>query len=138
VSLLLFIQGRIIYFNYRRVIQSFNGVGCKLFTFTSDIINGEQKTELPKWIGVNGIINKLDDTVTTLQQIADNSDSAFTNTDWTKTEPPKFVQRLKDIYTGYKDKTLTNPNPANSLKNGFQTLKPVYINNLGDYSVTNS
>jgi uncharacterized coiled-coil DUF342 family protein len=93
---------------------------------------------LPKWIGINGIINKLDDTVTTLQQIADNSDSAFTNADWTNTEPPKFVQRLKDIYTGYKDKTLTNPNPANSLKNGVQKLIPVYINNLGEYTVTNT
>jgi tetrahydromethanopterin S-methyltransferase subunit B len=105
---------------------------------TNDVINGESKEDLPKWIGVTGIVNKLDETIAKLEEIAQNTDSAFTNTEWTDTEPPKFTQRLTDIYASYKDKTLTNPNPANSLKAGVTKLSPTYISGLGDYAKTNT
>jgi hypothetical protein len=122
----------------RRVVSSFNGIACKLLTFTNDVINGENITTLPRWVGIQGIIDKLDETSIELDKIAENADRAFTNTEWTQTEPPKFVARLKDIYTGYKDKDLNNPNPATSLKGTVQKIQPIYVTRLGDHETENT
>ena len=69
-----------------------------------------------------------------LDKIAQNANSAFNNSSssWTETEPKNFQNNLTSIYGKFKDRSLTNTNPAASLKK-TGTITPVYISNLGDY-----
>jgi hypothetical protein len=114
------------------VVNSFNGVACKFLTFTSHLINGQNTNQIPRWIGINGVISKLGETQTKLDEIATNAESANPNTDWTNVDSPKFKQSLEDIYTSYHNEELDNPNPAGSLKNGVQFIQPHYIANINN------
>jgi hypothetical protein len=105
-----------------------------LIRFYDEIINGQINAASPKWIGVNAIAKKLQDTSDALDGIATRSRQGFGDTAWTSTAPKNFEDKLKSIYSTYSTSSLANPNPANSLKGGVTTITPLYIKNLGDYS----
>lgn len=102
-------------------------------TFYSNTLSGENTTITPRWVGIGAIKKTLEDTKVALDNIAKNSNSAFSNnTGWTKTEPDKFRTNLTNTYNQFNDKTIPNYNPAASLKK-VNVLKPNYISQLGPY-----
>ncbi|MFM1913186.1 MAG: hypothetical protein RIR51_1024 [Bacteroidota bacterium] len=110
-----------------------NTVACKFFKFYDDTVNGQNTTVLPKWVGVSGIKTTMQNTITALDKISQNSNSAFSNnTSWTETEPQIFKNNLTSLYNQFSTRTLVNTNPAASLKKSA-TITPLYISNLGDY-----
>jgi hypothetical protein len=98
--------------------------------FTSDLINGQEGTQTPRWIGMDGVINKLGETMDKLDEISTNAENANPNTEWASSASPKFNQTIYDIENSYEDDTLHNPNPAASLKGGVNEITPDYIVNL--------
>jgi hypothetical protein len=67
-----------------------------------------------------------------LDEIGKNSNNAFNDTEWTKTDPQYFRNNLTTAYTKFRASTLANPNPATSLRK-VNIITPIYISNLGDY-----
>jgi hypothetical protein len=115
------------------VVQSFNGVGCKFLTLYDNVVNGEQKTTTPKWVGVSPLITKLDQFATQLQSSVEGVKNAATDVSWYDSDTSAFKAKLNDGYNQFWQSTLTNPNPANSLKNGVNVITPIYISRLGSY-----
>jgi hypothetical protein len=109
-----------------------NAVTCQFFTFYDNTKSGQNITTTPRWIGISGIKKTLQDTNAALDKIAQNANTAFNNASWTETEPKNFQNNLTDVYSRFKDQSLTNTNPAASLKK-VTTIVPLYISNLGDY-----
>ena len=67
-----------------------------------------------------------------MDEIGKNSNNAFNDTEWTKTDPQYFRNNLTTAYTKFRASTLANPNPATSLRK-VNIITPIYISNLGDY-----
>jgi hypothetical protein len=57
-----------------------------------------------------------------------------TDTEWADKEQPKFIQQLNTAYNNNNGKTLNNPNPSTSLRNGVTVVTPIYITLLGDHT----
>lgn len=91
----------------------------------------------PRWIGITGIQKVFTDTNAALDTIAQNSNSAFSDTNWTTTDPPQFETALQNTNTKFATRTLVNPNPATS-KKAAGTITPIYIKNYGDYKKSNT
>jgi hypothetical protein len=114
-------------------VKDANSVTCQFLTFYNNTINGENKNSTPRWIGVTGIQGVLSKTSSAIDTVAQNSQTAFQNTQWTTTDPPAFESQLNSTYYKFSSSSLTNYNPANSKKTN-QKITPVYISNYGEYS----
>ncbi len=90
-------------------------------------LRGVNTNSTPRWIGVSGIQASLNNTIISLNQISQNSDSAFTNIGYLNTDPKNFFSALNSYYSQYGGMTLTNPNPASSTRNGKSVITPIYI-----------
>ena len=101
-------------------------------TFYYNTESGQNLTTTPRWIGISGIKNTLEQTNAALDTISKNSKTAFKDSDWTKTEPEKFKNDLTNMYNKFRLSTLVNTNPAASLRK-VATITPTYITALGDY-----
>jgi hypothetical protein len=97
------------------------------------VTDGETKTTLPKWIGIKGISDTLASTRQAVAEIVKNSNGAFNDNGWTKTDPQSFEKQLASAYTTYSSQNLNNPNPSNSKKGGQTKIVPLYISKYGDY-----
>jgi len=118
---------------YSAFVKDVNSVTCQFLTFYSNTVEGQNITTTPRWIGVNKIRAVLQETGGALDTIAKNSDTAFSNTSWTESEPPKFEKLLNDTYNVLSTKTLSNRNPAAS-KKVVSTITPTYISSYGGYT----
>lgn len=58
-------------------VHSFNGSTCSLINFVYHTVNGEEKQTLPRWIGVQNIVQALKNITIPLNVIESNYDSAF-------------------------------------------------------------
>ena len=103
-------------------VHSFNGSTCSLINFVYHTVNGEEKEEMPKWIGVQNIVQALKNISEPLDVIETNYDAAFNN-------PPTTTEYDKS-YKG--DNTTTSDNIGtdvdawyNGLKNIYQSVTPV-------------
>lgn len=102
-------------------------------------MNGQNVTTTPRWIGINGISQKLSDTSSALSTIASNAANASSSSDsWTTVDPPAFEKNLSNYYSTYMSQTLSNPNPAASQNGGLSSITPLYIANYGNYTVSGS
>lgn len=88
-------------------------------------------------MGINGLNKIFTDTNSALDKIAQNSKTAYTNTNWTKTDPANFESLLNSTYDKFKDRTLTNRNPASSKKSA-SVIVPIYVSNYGTYKKQNT
>jgi hypothetical protein len=102
-------------------------------TFYYNTESGQNTLDTPRWIGIKGIKNTLEETNQALDKISQSSKTAFKDSDWTKTEPQKFKNELTNVYNKFRLSTLVNTNPAPSLKK-VATITPIYISNLGEYT----
>jgi hypothetical protein len=109
-----------------------NNITCKFFTFYYNTESGQQISTTPRWIGVKNIKTTLTNTISALDEISKNSNNAFANSNWTKTEPENFKQNLTYTYNLFSTSSIPNTNPASSLKRQV-TITPTYISNLGGY-----
>ena len=103
-------------------VHSFNGSTCSLINFVYHTVNEEEKEEMPKWIGVQNIVQALKNISEPLDVIETNYDAAFNN-------PPTTTEYDKS-YKG--DNTTTSDNIGtdvdaryNGLKNIYQSVTPV-------------
>lgn len=73
-----------------------------------------------------------------MDEISKNSKKPFLTPEeknWTISDTENFRKNLTRVNQKFSTKSLTNPNPAKSLKK-VETLKPSYIENFGDYNKT--
>jgi hypothetical protein len=113
-------------------LNSTNSVTCRFFTFVYNTESGQNITSTPRWIGISNIKKTLQNTITALDEISQNSNKAFADSNWTKTEPENFKKNLTNSYVLFSSRSIPNTNPANSLRK-VATITPLYISNLGDY-----
>jgi len=106
-------------------------------TFYTNTLDGQNITTTPRWIGVTGIRKVLSDTNAALDTISQNSQTVFTNTTWTSTDPKNFEGLLDNTYKKFSSRSLTNRNPAAS-KKVQNTIVPIYIKNYGEYTKSNT
>jgi hypothetical protein len=59
---------------------------------------------------------------------------AATDSSWYDSDTKTFTDLLGTVYSSNVQASLTNPNPANSLKGGISSFQPLYITTLGDYT----
>ena len=104
-------------------VHSFNGSTCSLINIVYHTVNGEEKEEMPKWIGVQNIVQALKNISEPLDVIETNYDAAFNN-------PPTTTEYDKS-YKG--DNTTTSDNigtdvdaRCNGLKNIYQSVAAIY------------
>lgn len=99
------------------------------------MVNGQNTTDTPRWIGINGISNTLSNTRTAINTVVNNAKQiSQTEESWTKTDPPQFEQSLASAYSNHVGDTLPNPNPAASQNGGLNSITPLYIKNYGNYT----
>lgn len=122
---------------FSQFVRDVNSVTCQFLTFYSNTVEGQNITTTPKWVGVNGIRKIFADTSSALDTISQNSRTAFTNTNWTQTDPAKFENLLDQSYQKFSSRSLTNRNPAASKKSAA-TIVPLYISNYGAYTKANT
>ena len=60
-----------------KFVHSFNGSTCSLINFIYHNANGEEKEELPKWIGTTNIVNVISDLTEPIDTIDDDYTTAF-------------------------------------------------------------
>jgi hypothetical protein len=118
---------------YSKFVKDVNSVSCQFLTFYSNTVDGQNITTTPKWVGVSGIKKIFKDTNSALDVIAQNSRTTFTNTDWTKTDPPKFESLLISTNDKFRSRSIVNSNPAFSKKSASSII-PNYISNYGGYT----
>lgn len=114
-----------------------NSVTCQFLTFYSNTLDGQNVTTTPKWVGVNGIKKIFADTNSALDTISQNSKTAFSNTNWTKTDPANFESLLSSTQDKFVSRSLINRNPATSKKSA-NVIVPLYISNYGAYTKANT
>ena len=114
-------------------MQDANSVTCQFLTFYSNTVEGQNTTATPRWVGVTGIRKIFADTNTALDTISQNSQTAFSNTTWTQTDPANFESLLSTTYSKFNTRSLTNRNPA-ATKKTTTSIVPVYISNYGNYT----
>lgn len=110
---------------------------CQFLTFYSNTVEGQNITTTPKWVGVTGIRKIFADTSSALDTISQNSKTAFTDTNWTKSDPQNFESLLDKTYQKFSSRSLTNRNPAASKKSAGVII-PTYISNYGTYTKNNT
>lgn len=94
-----------------------------------NVLNGQNITTTPRWVGTTGIQQRLNDISSALSQISVNTDNVFKNAsnNFINTDPPQFERSLNNLFNTYGQSTLDNPNPANSQKGGVTKVTPIYI-----------
>lgn len=106
-----------------------------MLLFYNDVVNGQNITTTPRWIGINGISKSLSDTSNALTVISNEAKKISSSSDpWTTTDPPNFEKNLSDAYGTYGSSNLPNPNPAASQNGGASSITPLYIKNYGNYT----
>ena len=76
---------------------------CSFMKFFDDILDGEEKEETPKWIGINGVSNMLNSLYDTVEDMENsdlnaNLESKIRDID---EERSNFMPELKSIYKNY-------------------------------------
>ena len=101
--------------------SSFDGATCSIINFIEHMMNGEEKTELPKWIGTNNIVSTLNDLNTPIAIIQSDYSNVFSGTEYTNvvsgysTYEGKVKNSIQtDLYEG-----VTGPS-------GSETIYPLF------------
>lgn len=99
------------------------------------MINGQNVTTVPRWIGINKIASTLKSTTVALNDVVNNAKNiSSTPEPWTQQDPIQFEQNLSYAYSNHTTDTLPNPNPAQSQNNNSQPIIPLYIKDYGNYT----
>jgi hypothetical protein len=101
--------------------------------FYKTAVSGEDPAQVPRWLGINNVANILDSTLTAVDTITSNSQTAFKPSDSDTTDLNDFKNSLTNSYNTYSGSKLNNPNPAPSKAGGVTQIQPLYITKYGDY-----
>ena len=111
------------------IVNVVYGLGCSILKIEQHVVNGDDYTaEKPYWIGLNSVIEKLDDTEKDIQTISDNTEMKQKLVD-TKGLFGKFRTELDNEYVDKKARQITNPT------NGEKST-PEYLNKYNDTCLT--
>lgn len=121
------------FFKLSDIMKGLSGMSCAVFKLYLEILNGQSVEKLPKWTGVNGIVNTLNDIQATVNQLVKDKDNIFTSKNTFNQQKEDFNKELNSSnYTTEIDKLkieYTDPN-SNSTKvqivpDYVTTYKPV-------------
>ena len=59
----------IIIIQFRKFVEGINGTSCSIFKLYKTVTNGEEKTTIPKWIGVTNLTNTLQETKNAISKV---------------------------------------------------------------------
>ena len=107
-----------------------NYIECSLLKFYVDFKYGQHTEKLPKWIGLPGIVKKIDEIINALDEVKENSQNAFENNDDIENAKNAYYQLLDDKYQKNKDYKTRNPNP----KGSETSVVPEFIKSFGPSS----
>jgi hypothetical protein len=106
-----------------------------MLLFYNDVVNGQNVTTVPRWIGIEGVSDTLSKTRSALSEIAEEAEKVSTSDDpWIETDPPAFEKKLSEAYNSYRTSSLPRPNPASSQNGGVTTIVPLYVQEYGNYT----
>ena len=95
-----------------KFVHSFNGSTCSLINFIYHTANGEEKEELPKWIGATNIVNVISDLTKPIDAIDDDYTQAFgTGSDYDNLESKvsDYKSTIDNIYLISKETQNNGP-----------------------------
>ena len=99
---------------------------CSILKFFGEVLNGEDKTELPRWAGIKGINNLLDNLVDTITDLKDSSFDTLSNgISNIETKKSTFRTKMEEAGNSFFD-------PPNS-----NTYKSVYSKDYSGQGITN-
>ena len=85
--------------------SSFDGATCSIINFIEHMMNGEEKTEFPKWIGTNNIVKTLNDLNTPIATIGAEYTGVFESSPYNglNSKVSDYEGKLDAIGTTSKD-----------------------------------
>ena len=114
------------FFALHDIMKGLNGMSCTLFKLYIEILNGQAVEKTPKWTGVFGISETLNDIQATFDQIVQDKDEIFSGKNTFENNKLDFQNTLiLSEYTAEVDALVIKYE-----KNGVnQTHKPLYVEN---------
>ena len=110
------------------IIDGVYGLGCTILKIEQHLLEGDEYTsERPYWIGLETILEKLEQTsanISNLEEEPDNIRHQFENSVHLLVQ--EFHTNLTNEYNIRKDQTVSNPDPSNS-----DRISPAYLNLYG-------
>ena len=115
-----------------KFVHSFNGSTCSLINFIYHTANGEEKEELPKWIGTRNIIDAIQNLSVPIETIKEEHDKVFLLNEYVTLESNAEDYKTNQIDT-FNSLYKSEINYDNSKEiyplfmNGFKNSKSDYI-----------
>ena len=116
------------YTENNNILDGIYGTGCSILKVEQHLLEGDEyKSQKPYWIGVNTILQKLQDisdNITSLPEKTQKINNTLKNN-----VLPIFTQFSKDLDEEYNTRikeTVTNPDPY-----GTETISPLYLKRYG-------
>ena len=132
----------LIFYIYRNFVKGINGTSCTLFKLHRTVVNGENTSVTPKWIGISTLENALTQTTLVIDDVQKNVSKLYQSS--LQNDTNTFTSLLFDLSEEYNNNinkftknnsvsinNFTLINPSNSANNSF--LVPKYIERLGSY-----
>ena len=98
------------------IFKGLTNAECSILRFINEVLDGETKNTLPKWGGINGIINMFNKTISQIEEMG-------------KDDTKTVTQSKSNQYNSIKD------NFENSLKNAGQAISTEANYIYGDYKL---
>lgn len=115
-------------------------LNCSNIRLVTDIADGEDNMDLPKWVGIRQLATKLTLLAGSLPVIQINSINGFSaaNNTEIKNTQKDYYNLIDNLYNKYKNEKVSNPNPE-SIENMIdQVVTPSFIQTLGPKEKPNS
>ena len=102
---------------------------CALMKFYLDAKDGETKNSTPRWIGVNGVNNKMDGLIVAIDNLRNNANGAFNDISFVDNDFKSYNDALLRSNDNFDDRTTISPDPNNKaqITPGFIKVKNYYI-----------
>lgn len=105
---------------------AFDDMECSLMRFYANLVYGQEGTQVPRWLGFNGIRNKVTQVNSALDQVAFASRNYSPDTSFSSADT-NFDNELSRVCNNYSTSRVSNPNPSPSSNGGETTVIPNYI-----------
>lgn len=100
---------------------------CSLYRFYVDTKYGENKTTTPRWIGIDGVYDKLVSLSDALNTVSSNSQNTNYDTSKTSQTQSSYYQLLDTKYSDNSNVQTSNPNPQSTTA----SVTPAFIQTWG-------
>jgi len=92
---------------------------------------GQNGTQVPRWMGINNIMESYQATIKMIPDMSKNYGATFkenkNKSDYFLNQTKAFISKLDDVYRNYKDMKFENINPRKSQAVGDNSLRPSFF-----------